>query len=128
MITHWEYDETEYHFFLFPRYRQLTVSYWYLKSICVRQMVKIRIPCRRSTFSFLKIRYLSPIFRVIHTICPEWPACHPQGGGGGWQATRPVSRVKWLWRHRQTRRNGNVARLDSSNFPTFTSENTFWDI
>ena len=27
--------------------------------------------------------------RVIHTICPEWPACHPQEGG--WQATRP----KW---------------------------------
>ena len=42
--------------------------------------------------------------------------------GGGWQATRPVSRVKWLWRHRQIRRNGNVAWLDSSNFPTFTSE------
>ena len=62
----------------------------------------------------------SPIFTVFHTICPEWAACHPQGGG--WQATRPVSRVKWLWRLRQTRRNGNVARLDSSNFPTFTSE------
>ena len=43
-------------------------------------------------------------------------------GGGGWQATRPVSCVKWLWRHRQTRRNGNVARLDSSNFPTFSLE------
>ena len=62
----------------------------------------------------------SHIHRVLHTICPEWPAYHPQGGG--WQATRPVSRVKWLWRHRQTRRNGNVVRLDSSNFPTFTSE------
>ena len=35
----------------------------------------------------------SHIHRVFHTICPEWPACHPQGGG--WQATRPVSRVKW---------------------------------
>ena len=65
-------------------------------------------------------KYFSHIHRVFHTICPEWPACHPQGGG--WQATRPVSRVKWLWRRRQTRRNGNVARLDSSNFPTFTSE------
>ena len=42
--------------------------------------------------------------------------------GGGWQATQPVSRVKWLWRHRQTRQNSNVARLDSSNFPTFTLE------
>ena len=62
----------------------------------------------------------SHIHRVIHMICPEWPACHPQGGG--WQATRPVSRVKWLWRHRQTSQNGNVARQDSSNFPTFTSE------
>ena len=30
---------------------------------------------------------------------------------GGWLATRPVSRVKWLWRHRQTRRSGNVVRL-----------------
>ena len=65
----------------------------------------------------------SHIHRVIHTICPEWPACHPQGGG--WQATRPVSRVKWLWRHRQTRRNSNIARLDFSNFLTLTSENTF---
>ena len=64
--------------------------------------------------------YFSHIHRVIHTICPEWPACHPQGGG--WQATRPVSRVKWLWRNRQTRRNVNVARPDSPNFPTFTSE------
>ena len=44
------------------------------------------------------------------------------GGGGGWQATRPVSRVKWFWRHRQTRGNGNVARLDYSYFPTFKSE------
>ena len=35
---------------------------------------------------------------------------------------RPASRVKWLWRHWKTRRNGNVARLDSSHFPTFTSE------
>ena len=42
--------------------------------------------------------------------------------GVGWQATRPVSRIKRLWRYRQTRRNGNVARLDSSNFPTFTSK------
>ena len=70
----------------------------------------------------------SHIHRVIHTICPEWPACHPQGGG--WQATRPVSQVKWLWRHRQTRRNGNVTRLDSSKFPTFSSEKylfgTYW--
>ena len=65
-------------------------------------------------------RLFSHIHRVFHTICPEWPACHPQGGGC--QATRPISRVKWLWRHRQTRRNSNVVRLDSSNFPTFTSE------
>ena len=50
--------------------------------------------------------FFSDIHRVIHTICPEWPACHPQVGG--WQATRLVSRVKWLWRHRLTRRNGNV--------------------
>ena len=62
----------------------------------------------------------SHIHRVFHTICPEWPACHPQGDE--WQATRPVSRVKWLWRHRQTRRNDTGARLDSFNFPTFRSE------
>ena len=62
----------------------------------------------------------SHIHRVINTICPEWPACHPQGGG--WQATWPVSHVKWLWRHRQTRRNDNVTLLDSSYFPKFTSE------
>ena len=62
----------------------------------------------------------SHIHRGIHTICPEWPACHQQGGG--WQATRPVSRLTWLWRHRQTRRNSNVTRLDSSNFMMFTSE------
>ena len=65
-------------------------------------------------------KFFSRIFTVIHAFCTEWPACHPQGGG--WQATGPVSRVKWLWRHRQTGRNGNVARLDSSIFPTFTSE------
>ena len=47
--------------------------------------------------------------------------------GVGWQATRPISRVDWQWRHRKTRRNGNVARLDSSNFPTFTSKKyLFW--
>ena len=37
--------------------------------------------------------------------------------GRWWQATPPISHVKWLWRHRQTRQNGNVTQLDSSNFP-----------
>ena len=73
---------------------------------------------------FWSIEYLfSHIHRVIHTICPEWPACHPQGGG--WQATRPVSRVKLLWRHMLTRRNGNVVRLDSSIFGRLHRKNTF---
>ena len=47
--------------------------------------------------------------------------------GGGWHATWPVSRVKWLWHHSQTRQNGNVARPDSSNFPTFTSEKYLYE-
>ena len=59
----------------------------------------------------------SPIFTElsIRFAQNDQPVVH-RGGGGGWQATWPVSRVKWLWRHRQTRRNGNVVRLDSSNF------------
>ena len=81
----------------------------------------IIVRCSRWSSSRLIVgANFSHIHRVFHTIYPEWPACHPQGGG--WQATRLISRVNWLWRHRQTRRNGNVVRLDSSNFPTFTSE------
>ena len=43
---------------------------------------------------------------------------------GGWMAsyTTFLHDIKWLWRHRQTRRYGNVARLNYFNFPTFTPE------
>ena len=42
--------------------------------------------------------------------------------GGGWLALRQFSRVKWLWHHRQTHRNGNVVRLDSFNLLMITAE------
>ena len=56
----------------------------------------------------------SHIHRVLHTNCPKLPAWHPHGGE--LQATWPVSCIKWLWRHRLTCQNGNVVRLDSTDF------------
>ena len=117
-------------FTIIPRHRPISVAFYdahgdtedlfaSLTPVYPRASNEIEKSPKKSILIVTNIAF-SHIHRVFHTICPEWPACHPQGGG--WQATRPVSRVKWLWRHRQTRRNGNVARLDSSNFPTFTSE------
>ena len=42
--------------------------------------------------------------------------------------TQPVWCVKWLWRHRQTPRNGNVLQLDSTYFPILALEKKLYHL
>ena len=113
------YKTTEVKFCISLRkYRDVTITTNEASAyaVCSQPHRKLIVTAMRLKFSQIILPYSQSFPHDL----PRMTSLSPTGGG--WQATRPISRVKWLWRHRQTRRNGNVVRPDSSNFPTFTSE------